>query len=96
MTASPLGPGIEALAFGKDGKLYAAQNATTGNFFTGAVFEVDPAAGTIVRTVASSITCASFLAADPFSGDLFVDDYQFNTAQSNELGDIPYRYRVGR
>jgi Subtilase family/Peptidase inhibitor I9 len=30
------------------------------------------------------------------SGDLFVDDYQFNTAQSNELGDIPYRYRVGR
>jgi Subtilase family/Peptidase inhibitor I9 len=30
------------------------------------------------------------------SGDLFVDDYQFNTAQSNELGDVPYRYRVGR
>ena len=30
------------------------------------------------------------------SGDLFVDDYQFNTAQANELGDIPYRYRVGR
>ncbi|HZZ10977.1 MAG TPA: protease pro-enzyme activation domain-containing protein [Paraburkholderia sp.] len=74
VTPSPLGPGIEALVFGKDGKLYAAQNATTGNFFTGAVFEVDPAAGTIVRTVASSITCASFLATDPFSGDLFVDD----------------------
>jgi hypothetical protein len=30
------------------------------------------------------------------TGDLFVDDYQFNTAQANELGDIPYRYRVGR
>ncbi len=74
VTPTPLGPGIEALAFGKDGKLYAAQNATTGNFFTGAVFEVDPVAGTIVRTVASSITCASFLTTDPFSGDLFVDD----------------------
>jgi hypothetical protein len=30
------------------------------------------------------------------SGDLFVDDYQFNTAQTNELGDIPYQYKVGR
>jgi hypothetical protein len=30
------------------------------------------------------------------SGDLFVDDYQYNTDSANELGDIPYRYRVGR
>lgn len=74
VTPSPLGPGIESLVFGKDGKLYAAQNATTGDFFTGAVLEIDPAAGTLVRTVASGITCASFLTMDPVSGDLFVDD----------------------
>jgi len=30
------------------------------------------------------------------SGDLFVDDYQFNADSANELGDIPYRYKVGR
>jgi Subtilase family/Peptidase inhibitor I9 len=30
------------------------------------------------------------------SGDVFVDDYQFSTGQTNELGDIPYRYKVGR
>jgi hypothetical protein len=30
------------------------------------------------------------------SGDLFVDDYQFNSDSANELGDIPYRYKVGR
>ncbi len=74
ITPSPLGPGIESLAFGADGKFYAAQNATTGNFFTGAVIEINPVTGALVRTVASSITCASFLVADPVSGDLFVND----------------------
>ena len=74
ITPIPLGPGIEALTFGFDGRFYAAQNATTGNFFTGAVFEVNPATGTVVRTVASPITCASFLVTDPASGDLFVND----------------------
>jgi len=29
------------------------------------------------------------------SGDLFVDDYQFNGDSANELGDVPYRYKVG-
>lgn len=74
VTPTPLGPGLEALTFGLDGKLYAAQNATTGNFFTGAVIEVNPVTGALVRTVASSITCASFVVTDPASGDLFVND----------------------
>jgi kumamolisin len=74
VTPTPLGPGLETLAFGLDGKLYAAQNATTGNFFTGAVIEINPATGALVRTVASSITCASFVVTDPASGDLFVND----------------------
>jgi hypothetical protein len=30
------------------------------------------------------------------SGDLFVDDYQTEADSANELGDIPYRYTVGR
>ncbi|WP_347261382.1 protease pro-enzyme activation domain-containing protein [Rudaea sp.] len=74
LTPTPLGPLLAGLTFGKDGKFYASQFATTGNFFTGAVFEVNPASGAFVRTVASSITCASFLATDPISGDVFVDD----------------------
>ena len=74
LTSTPLGPLLAGLTFGKDGKFYAAQIATTGNFFTGAVHEVNPTSGALVRTVATSITCASFLATDPASGDLFVDD----------------------
>ena len=74
LTPAALGPGLESLTFGNDGKLYGAQNATTGNFFTGAVIEINPASGALVRTVASSITCASFVATDPLSGDLFVND----------------------
>jgi hypothetical protein len=74
LTPAALGPGLESLTFGNDGKLYGAQNATTGNFFTGAVIEINPTSGALVRTVASSITCASFVATDPLSGDLFVND----------------------
>ena len=74
ITPTALGPGLGSLAFGIDGKFYGAQNATTGNFFTGAVIEINPVTGALVRTVAPSITCASFLATDPTSGDLFVDD----------------------
>jgi hypothetical protein len=74
VTPTALGPGLESLAFGHDGKLYGAMNATTGNFFTGAVIEINPTTGAQVRTVATSITCASFVATDPISDDLFVND----------------------
>lgn len=74
LTPTPLEPGMGGLTFGLDGKLYVASNSTTGNFFTGAVREVNPVTGAIVRTVAPSITCASFIATDPLSGDLFVTD----------------------
>ena len=74
LTPTPLEPGMGGLTFGLDGKLYAASNSTTGNFFTGAVREVNPVTGAVVRTVAPSITCASYMATDPLSGDLFVDD----------------------
>ncbi|MBS0555970.1 MAG: Ig-like domain-containing protein [Proteobacteria bacterium] len=74
LTSTPLGPLLAGLTFGQDGKFYAAQIATTGNFFTGAVMEVNSTTGANVRMVASAITCASFLTTDPVSGDLFVDD----------------------
>jgi kumamolisin len=74
ISTTPLGPLLQSLTFGHDGKLYGARLATTGNFFTGAVIEINPANGALVRTVAESITCAGFLATDPASGDVFVDD----------------------
>ena len=74
ITPTGLGPNLESLTFGSDGKLYGALNYTTGNFTTGAVIEINPATGALVRTVASPITCASFVTTDPVSGDLFVDD----------------------
>jgi kumamolisin len=74
VTATPLGPLLQSLTFGHDGKLYGARLATTGNFFTGAVIEINPVTGALVRTVAGSITCAAFMATDPVSGDVFVDD----------------------
>jgi Pro-kumamolisin, activation domain/Bacterial Ig-like domain (group 1) len=74
ITATALGPGLTGITFGHDGKLYAAFQATTGDFFTGAVKEINPTTGVVVRTVATSLTCASYIATDPVSGDLFVDD----------------------
>jgi len=74
LTQTSPGPLLGALAFGHDGKLYGARNATTGNFFTGAVIEINPTTGAYVRNVGDPITCASYLATDPVSGDLFVDD----------------------
>jgi hypothetical protein len=74
LNATPLNPGIASVAIGPDGRLYATQAATTGNFFTGAVVEIDPVTGALVRTVAPNITCAHGLAFDPLSGDLFTDD----------------------
>src|SRR5215831_17229808 len=59
-------PGRPAgLAFSKDGRLYLARQGS------GDVVELDPATGTIVRTV-TTILHATGLATDPVSGDLFV------------------------
>ncbi|MFO1352652.1 MAG: hypothetical protein U1F68_19060 [Gammaproteobacteria bacterium] len=44
-----------------------------GNFTTGTVVELNPAAGLIVRTAASNLKCPNSLAVDPLSGDLFFD-----------------------
>ncbi len=58
---------------GKDGRLYATRVATTGNFNTGAILEIDPVTGALIRNVASNVRCPFSLAVDPLSGDLFFD-----------------------
>ncbi len=46
LTTTALGPSLQGLAFDKKGNLFASRDATTGNFFTGAVFQIDPSTGT--------------------------------------------------
>ena len=40
-----IAPTLSSPAFGKDGRLYASRVATTGNFTTGAILELDPDTG---------------------------------------------------
>jgi len=80
---STLGPSLFQPVVGKDGRMYVARGATTGNFFTGAIYEIDPATGAIVRTVQSGLTCPTALAVDPVSGDLFFDDSCFGAGADN-------------
>jgi len=69
------GPTLAAETVGADGRLYATRFATTGNFTTGAILEIDPETGTELRTVASNLLCPHSLVVDPLSGDLFYDDF---------------------
>jgi hypothetical protein len=72
ITTTPyvIGTCVQGLAFSKDGEhLYMArQGCGTG----GDVVEISAVDGHIIRTVAPSILCATGIATDPLSGDLFV------------------------
>jgi len=74
LTSTPLGPGTTGLAFDKSGHLFASRLATTGDFTTGDVIQVNPSTGAIIREVASGLVCPYTLATDPISGDLFAGD----------------------
>ncbi len=80
---STLGPSLFGPVTGKDGRLYAARGATTGNFLTGAVFEIDPISGAIIRTVMGNIDCPTGLVVDPLSGDLFFSVSCFGAGSDN-------------
>ncbi len=69
-----IGTTLASLVFDQSGNLYGSRTTTGGNFTTGAVFQIDPATGAIIRTVASNMTCPTALSLDPISGDLFTDD----------------------
>jgi hypothetical protein len=62
--------GPEGLAIAADGTLYAARSGARD------VVQIDTATGRVVRTLASGIACATGLAVDPASGDLFVSQNQ--------------------
>ena len=83
------GPTLNQPAFGKDGKLYALRGATTGNFTTGDIIELDPATGALVRVVVGGLTCPNGLSVDPLSGDLLFDDQCFGAG-----ADDPSLWRV--
>ena len=80
ITTTALGPTLAGLVFDASGNLYGSFDATTGNFTTGAVVQIDPGTGTEVRTVAPNLTCPTALSIDPLSGDLFTDDSCFGAA----------------
>jgi hypothetical protein len=73
------GPTLSQPVFGKDGRLYAARGATGAGVFSGAILELDPDDGSIVRTLVSGAWCPQGLAVDPLSGDLFYDGTCFGS-----------------
>jgi hypothetical protein len=66
VTQATLPGGPAGLAVARDGRLYLARQGS------GDVVEIDAATGGILRSVVSGIRCATSLAVDPASGDLFV------------------------
>lgn len=80
---SRLGPTLAQPIVAPDGKIYAARSATTGNFFTGAILELDPLSGAQRRVVAANLTCPQALAIDPLSGDLFYSGICFGAGSDD-------------
>lgn len=78
-----VGPTLGWPTVGKDGSLYATRVATTGDFNTGAVLQLDPDSGAVMRVVASNLRCPNSLAVDPLSGDLFFDDECFGAGSDD-------------
>jgi kumamolisin len=81
--ASNLGPSLHTPVFGREGHLYSAHSATTGDFFTGDIVEIDPVTGSIMHQLATNLTCPGGLAVDPVSGDLFFTDICFGGGADN-------------
>jgi hypothetical protein len=86
---STLGPTLSSPVLGLDGRLYATRAATTGDFRTGAILEIDPVSGAQRRIVAANLTCPLNMAVDPLSGDLFATGGCFGAG-----GDDPSLWRV--
>jgi kumamolisin len=89
LTTTPLGPTLAGLAFDTNGNLYGGRSATTGNFTTGAIYQIDPTNGSIINTVASNLTCPGNIAVDPLTGDVFADD-----VCSGDGSDNPALWRI--
>ncbi|MEM7704790.1 MAG: Ig-like domain-containing protein [Pseudomonadota bacterium] len=80
---SNLGPTLATEVRGLDGRVYVRRLATTGDFTTGAIFEINPDDGSIRRTVAAPLTCPHGLVVDPLSGDLFFNNVCSGAGSAN-------------
>jgi sugar lactone lactonase YvrE len=69
VTQSPISGQITGLVVSRSGDLYLAR------YGAGDVVQIDPGTGQVLRTVAT-VPCATGLAIDPASGDLFVSENQ--------------------
>ncbi len=67
-----LGPGAYDVAFAPDGDLYGVVPSTNGNISSGAVVQLNPQNGAVMRVVTDQLTFPTWLAVDPRTGDLFV------------------------
>ncbi|MFZ0661003.1 MAG: Ig-like domain-containing protein, partial [Candidatus Binataceae bacterium] len=71
---STLGPAGGDLVY-ENGNLYAVQGAIPGDGSnSGTVTQINPSTGAVIGTVATGLNCPQKMAADPLTGDLFVDD----------------------
>jgi hypothetical protein len=71
---STLGPAAGDLVY-ENGNLYAVQGAIPGQGAnSGTVTQINPSTGAVIGTVATGLNCPQEMAADPLTGDLFVDD----------------------
>jgi hypothetical protein len=70
------GPTLAEPLFAPDGSMYAARGATGGGLSSGAILQLDPQTGAVIRTVVSGLSCP-IVTIDPLSGDLFVADNCF-------------------
>lgn len=66
ISSRPIPGGPRGMAIARDGSIYVAR------YGRGDVVQVDPGSGAVLRTVATGMPCATALAIDPLSGDLFV------------------------
>ena len=83
LNSSPLGVTLTGLAFDKNANLFASFGVTSGGPTTGAVVQLDPSNGSIMRTISPGLTCPTVISIDPLSGDLFTDDTCFGNGADN-------------
>jgi hypothetical protein len=83
LNSTSLGVSLNGLAFDSGGNLYASFDATTGDFTTGSVVQINPSTGAIIRTISAGLNCPSEVVVDPLSQDLFTDDTCFGDGSNN-------------
>ena len=74
LNSTSLGVTLAGLAFDSSGDLFASLDLTTAVATTGAVMQLDPSNGTVMRTISSGLSCPTTISIDPLSEDLFTDD----------------------